>query len=183
MKKILMGLIISTMFTSTMVMAKSKTSDIVMLGFGQQSASIEDVEGYGDVSGSLGNFYSLSYYYDKGKNPGVAYNLEYFNETESGTISGIGDVSATLTLIQPSVGVILGATDHVYISPSFGLSYLKSELKTDDYSGAETDWGWNIGADVLYKTDLGLVLGVGARYSMLEVVNFYNLQFKVGMSF
>lgn len=170
MKKIILGLILAS--TITTAYAKGNQKEVITLNFG----AIENTDG-----GESEYIYGASYFQTKGKNNlGLAYNLDFLKMTDE--YSGI---EVETVLFAPSVGFSLGLTNNLYLVPSAGLSYLKAEASMGDTSASESEWGFNIGTDLMYKFNNGLTLGVGTRYTTFDIDNgdLLQVQGKIGFAF
>lgn len=161
MKKVILGLVMASTLVTFNVQAKSRTTGIITANIG----TIENTD-----TDKKENIYGLSYYKIK-RNGGIAYNLDYFKNSD--------DDLETL-IVSPSVGYLKKISNNLYIIPSSGLSYLDMDGIENGNNYSENDWGYNFGLDLIYKTNSGFTFGAGARYLKFDKDDYLQFQGKIG---
>ena len=61
------------------------------------------------------------------------------------------------------------------------MQLMEKEVEDEIYS--DTNYGANIGLDIIYKTQSGFVFGVGGKYNQVDARTLSQIQGKIGFSF
>ena len=169
MKKVILSLILSALF-STQAYAESNNNhnQVVTLNAGLMIAE--------EASTLKEPIFGVSYFQTNGKhNFGIAYNLDYLSISDK-----IHDIKLKEFLLSQSLGFSVGLTNNLYLIPSTGLTYVSSELSANGQSVSESQWGFNVGTDLMYVLDNGFSFGVGTRYTNINSFDYIQFQGKLG---
>lgn len=149
--------------------------------------------------GTKENIYGISIFQAKGKNKfGWAGGIDYMKYSVEVDLPYPfkGSLSAKEHLIAPNIGFSYGITNELYVVPTIGFGMANAqatyeyqeendegELEDKSQNIEESAYGANIGVDLMYKTNYGLVFGVGGRYSRIDGMTLSQAQLKIGFSF
>jgi len=196
MKKGILGLFLVLAFSSQ-AEAKFYKKDILTFNAGTIEAKY-DLDPIG-VDGQLDfkeNIYGFSILNANGAGKwGYSGGMDYLSLSGDGIIDG-DSVEAEYYMFSPNFGVSYGITNNLYIVPNVGITVASGELTTKVFISkegdfktyektkeSETNYGANIGSDLIYMSDSGFVLGFGGRLVRINEVTHTQLQVKIGFSF